>query len=258
MNRDPQHAGLALNAARDAIPRGRCRRPGRRRRRLPNQAQAGMPRQVGRQSLADAAREIGLLRIARQGLERRDRDGDPRRRPVVAGGFDGVRRGEEKSARRAQCKYQGGNRRGPRRAGPAWDRDRRAAFARPDRRDQAIAALRDGLDVGRRARVVAERLAQLDDALGQRFIADDDTGPHPGKELLAGDDAADAIGERMSTSIAFGSRRTISPPRRISLVSGPPTIRRSEERASKRLIFLAKTFLRKSVAVSSGVCAAHE
>ena len=55
-----------------------------------------------------------------------------------------------------------------------------------DRRDQAITALGDGLDVRGRARVVTERAPQLDDALGQRLVADHHAAARPRRRIPRG------------------------------------------------------------------------
>ena len=54
------------------------------RRRTSDQAQAGKPRQVGHQIVADAARQVGLLAVAPQRLERQHRDRERRRLTLVA------------------------------------------------------------------------------------------------------------------------------------------------------------------------------
>src|SRR5439155_25942098 len=54
---------------------------------------------------------------------------------------------------------------------------------RPQNRcDQAIASLRDGLDVGRPIWIVSKRFAQLDDYLRERIVTYDDTGPYLRKQ----------------------------------------------------------------------------
>src|SRR5688572_12444875 len=64
-----------------------------------------------------------------------------------------------------------------------------------NRGDQPVAALGDGLDVARLLRIVAERLAQLDDRLRERVVAHDDAGPHHAQELFARDDLARPLRE---------------------------------------------------------------
>src|SRR4029079_16016969 len=82
--------------------------------------------------------------------------------------------------------------RGPARRGRGY---RPAPLPWPDIRDQAIAALGDRLDVRRRARRVAECLAQLVDRLGERLVADDNARPRRREQLFATDEPAGAIGE---------------------------------------------------------------
>src|SRR5688572_32906621 len=59
--------------------------------------------------------------------------------------------------------------------------------SRFDRRDQAVAALRYRLDVTRLLRIIAERLAQLDDRLRERVVADHDSRPDEAEQLVARD-----------------------------------------------------------------------
>ena len=61
--------------------------------------------------------------------------------------------------------------------------------------DEAIAALGDRLDVGGRARIVAERAAQLRDALAQRLVAHHQAGPCLGEKLLAAHDLPGVRGQ---------------------------------------------------------------
>jgi len=53
-----------------------------------------------------------------------------------------------------------------------------------DRRDEPIAAPGDGLDVGRLRRIIAERLAQLGDGLGQRIVGHRNVGPQRREQLV--------------------------------------------------------------------------
>ena len=66
---------------------------------------------------------------------------------------------------------------GAARGAPARRRGLRGATPWCDGRDEAVAAPRDGLDVGGLGRVVAERLAQLRDRLRERVVGDGDVRP---------------------------------------------------------------------------------
>jgi hypothetical protein len=63
------------------------------------------------------------------------------------------------------------------------------------RRQQAVAALRQGFDDARLFRVVAQRLAQLEDDAGERVVADDAVLPDRVLDLRPRDDFAGPAGE---------------------------------------------------------------
>ena len=74
----------------------------------------------------------------------------------------------------------------------------RCAAWRPrpvQRCDEAIAAARDGLDVPRRRRVVAEGLAQLGDGLRERVVGDVGVGPQRVEQRFLGDQLAGVVEE---------------------------------------------------------------
>jgi hypothetical protein len=58
-------------------------------------------------------------------------------------------------------------------------------FASFHGRHQSVAPFGDGLDVAGRIRPIAQRLAQLDDRLGERIVADDDIGPDGREQRIA-------------------------------------------------------------------------
>src|SRR6185312_7975572 len=67
---------------------------------------------------------------------------------------------------------------------------------RPHARNDPVTALGDRLDVGRPLRRIAERLAQLEDDLRQRIVADDEAGPRGLEQRFAADHVSRAIGEQ--------------------------------------------------------------
>ena len=69
---------------------------------------------------------------------------------------------------------------------PAWPQNRC---------DEAIALLRDSLDVGRPIRIVSKRLAQLDDHLRERILAYDDAWPYLRKQRFSTDHLARPVRE---------------------------------------------------------------
>ncbi len=73
-----------------------------------------------------------------------------------------------------------------------------------ERRDEAVAALGNGLDHLGLARVVAEHFAQFGDGAGQHVFGDEGAGPHGGEQLLLGDDFMRVLGEALEHLHNFG------------------------------------------------------
>ena len=72
-----------------------------------------------------------------------------------------------------------------------------------DRSDQAIAALGNGLEIARRLAVIAERLAQLADGLGQHIVGGQGVRPHPFEQRLAAHHLAVLAGQRQQHMQGF-------------------------------------------------------
>ncbi|MCD6044799.1 MAG: hypothetical protein K0R40_4402, partial [Burkholderiales bacterium] len=150
-----------------------------------DELQPGKARQVRHEVAADAARKVVVLLAGSERLEGHHRHGQ---RLGDAGGRPrAFRRGDVvgEGRRDREDRGRGGDPPAPLRARP------RRRF-RADGSDEPVAALGDRLDVGGRLRAVAERPAQLDDALRQRLVAHDDATPDLGEQPFAAHDFAGA------------------------------------------------------------------
>ena len=107
------------------------------------------------------------------------RFGDARREPIDLGIRVDVREVED----RARADAGLGRRRGA----------ARRSRVGGNRRDEAIPAPRDGLDVGGLRRIVAQRLPQLRDRLRQRVVGHDDVGPDGAEQVFFRDERRRAI-----------------------------------------------------------------
>src|SRR5882672_8223984 len=148
--------------------------------------------QIGHEVRGDTPGQHGLPQIVGERLERPDSDRGLCADGVCRRGAHGRRgalalRPPERCGREQQ--RGDARRRRPARARASGGRSLRHGVLRTSHRsDQAVASLRDRLDVGGILRGVAEGLAQLDDDLRYGIVADDDPGPDRREQRLAADD----------------------------------------------------------------------
>ena len=97
------------------------------------------------------------------------------------------------------------------RRGPVWRRDRLRCGGRDPRRfdwcNEPIADRRDGLDVARLLRVVADCLADLRHDACERVVSDERARPDGLEDLLFGDDAVAMLDEELEKAKRLGLER---------------------------------------------------
>ena len=103
-----------------------------------------------------------------------------------------------------------------------------SGLGRRDRRDEAVAAPVQRLDVRRRLRVVAERLAQHADRLGQRRVGDERVLPDRVDQLLPVDDLAGALQQQLEHAEHARRQRDLR-----AVAAQQPAVRIEGERAER-------------------------
>ena len=200
---DPDDVAATQDAAfKEIVESGRCV-AGAGRIVVPN-GQVRHLRQIGQDRVRNPARQIVLGRIAAGIDKRRHPDGDAVLRLGARLRFIVCRDFRPKNAAAVSCDRHGQecenrNSQAPRtaRRGAGLASSAKVAPISSHRRNQAVSAFRDRLDVSRIARVVRQRPPDLDDGGGERIVADMDIRPDLLEQFVAADHfARDARSDR--------------------------------------------------------------